>query len=378
VAPKVKKLTKKMVLDAFVSRTWHQGKRGKFFYQDPKTEEFLEFGVNLFVQYIRGEGFFGSVEAKIRADKSKKDLGKEEIKRQLGFAWKEFLHRVLRDKQVDWVGEIGGIPKGIYVDNGYRCLIEKGPTYIEPAEGDCPFLDKFMPQLLPGIQVHIMEEWIVRVYTLKQQDPHAPFLCQIPILVGDRDCGKSLAKDEIFIPLFGGRSADAIAFITGSVFNSELIRGDIGIIDDQNFDTRFDQDVTADRMKKWVADRNKRLEQKHQPAINVHAKIPLLVILNTGSKNLRLLPDLTEDIKDKILAFLCGKADVPTGKNHEIEIQKTIRKELPAYLHKLLHKRNPPPGVVSKGRFGITPYYHPELLKMREDEDYAYRELHVV
>jgi hypothetical protein len=369
MAPKVRKLDEKYVLDTFIARTWHQAKRNRFYYQDPKTGEFLEFNETVFIQYLSGEGFFKSMEAAVT--KGKAGLSQEEAKRLRALSWKEFLHRVIRDKQVDWVGEIGGIPKGLYVDNGYRCLIEKGPVYVEPKEGDCSFLEKFMSQLFPGIQLYIMEEWIVRVYTLKQQDPHAPFLCQIPILVGDRDCGKSLAKDEIFIPLFGGRAADAISFITGSVFNSELIRADIGIIDDQNFDTRFDQDVTADRMKKWAADLNKRIEQKYQPAINVHAKIPLLVILNTGSKNLRLLPDLTEDIRDKVLAFLCGKAEVPTGKNHELEIQKIIRKELPAYLYRLLHKRNPPPGIVSKGRFGITSYYHPELLKMREEEDYA-------
>jgi hypothetical protein len=377
VAPKIKAINPKLVLDSFVNRTWYQGARGRFYYQDPKTGELLEFNETLFIKYLGGEGFFDSMLMATAKGKSS-SLDPKEIKRLRALAWRDFLHRVIRDKQIDWVGEIGGIPKGLYVDNGYRCLIEKGPIYIEPEEGDCPFLDKFMPQLFPGIQIHIIEAWIVRVYSLKQQDPHTPFLCQIPILVGERDCGKSLAKDEIFIPLLGGRSADAIAFLTGSNFNSELIRADVAVIDDQNFDTRFDQDVTTDRMKKWVADRNKRIEQKHHPAINVHAKIPLLVLLNTGSKNLRLLPDLTEDIKDKVLGFLCGKAEVPTGKNHEIAIQKTIRKELPAYLYKLLRKRDPPPGVISEGRFGIIPYYHPELLKMREDEDYAITVLELV
>ena len=380
MAPKIRKISGKTVLDAFVNRTWYQGKRGRFYYQDPKTGEFLEFNETLFIKYLSGEGFFDSMLMVIANSKpgGRAALSKEEIKRLRALAWRDFLHRVIRDKQVDWAGEIGGIPKGIYVDNGYRCLIEKGPTYIEPEEGNCPFLDKFMSQLFPGIQIHIIEAWIERAYSLKQQDPHAPFLCQIPILVGERDCGKSLAKDEIFIPLLGGRSADAIAFITGSNFNSELIRADLAIIDDQNFDTRFDQDITADRMKKWVADRNKRIEQKHHPAINVHAKIPLLILLNTGSKNLRLLPDRTEDIEDKILGFLCGKAEVPTGKNHEKAIQKKIRTELPAYLYKLLHKQNPPPGVISEGRFGIVPYYHPELLKMRGDEDYAITVLELV
>ena len=378
MAPKIKAINPKFVLNSFVDRTWYQGTHGRFYYQDPKTEEFLQFnGENLFIKYLSGEGFFDSMLLATAKGKSN-GLGKEEIKRLRTLAWRDLLHRVIRDKQIDWVGEIGGIPKGLYVDNGYRCLIKEGPIYIEPEKGDCPFLDKFMPQLLPGTQVHIMEAWIKRAYILKQQDPHAPFLCQIPILVGERDCGKSLFKDEILIPLLGGRSADAIAFITGSNFNSDLIRADLAVIDDQNFDTRFDQDVSTDRMKKWVADRNKRLEQKHHPAVNVHAKIPLLVLLNTGSKNLRLLPDLTEDIRDKVLGFLCGKAEVPTGKNHEIVIQKTIRSELPAYLYKLLHRRNPPPGVISEGRFGIVPYCHPELLKMREDEDYAITVLELI
>lgn len=177
-------------------------------------------------------------------------------------------------------------------------------------------------------------------------------------------------KDEIFIPLLGGRYADAISFITGSTFNGELGRADVCVIDDQGFDTRFDQNVAADRLKKFAADRNKRIEAKHKDAINVRSKPVLLIILNSGSKNLRLHPDLSEDIQDKLLCFLCGKATLPTGEGHEKAIQAIIKKQLPAYLFKLLNKV-PPEGIISSARFGVIPFYHPQLRKAREDEDFA-------
>jgi hypothetical protein len=170
----------------------------------------------------------------------------------------------------------------------------------------------------------------------------------------------------------GGRFGDAISFISGATFNGELGKADVCVIDDQNFDTRFDQDVVADRLKKFSADRNKRIEDKGKTAVNIRSKPAMLILLNTGGKNLRLSPDLTEDIEGKLLGFLCGRiTSIPRGEGREKVIQAKIKEQLPAYLFKLLHKRQPPEGVISDGRFGIHPFFHPKLRQAREDEDYA-------
>jgi hypothetical protein len=356
----------------YVKDTFFQASPKTKFIHHTKTGKWLVLSKELFIDFLLGDGYFRpfTAEDKKKAKETRrKEASPSKIK---AFGWTTLAHSVMSDNQVHCVLERGlaGIPEGLYIDNGYRCLCLQGPTYVTPKKGFCGDIEKFMPELFPDEQVHIMEELIVRIYKQKI-DPEGVFLCQIPILVGEKDCGKSLFKDEIFIPLLGGRYAECISFMSGDKFNGELGGSDVWVIDDQGMDTRFDQDVLSDRFKKFAAERNKRIEEKFQPAINLHIKPCMIVCLNTGSKNLRLLPDMGPDIEDKILGFLCGRAELPKGKNHEKIIQQKFRAQLPAYLYKLLHQRTAPEGVISEGRFGIIPYFHPELQKMREATDYA-------
>jgi hypothetical protein len=365
----------KWMFDSYVDRTYFLASAAKFYHFNLKTNKWnAPVSKELFLDYLVADGFFKTFCKAVKQavpkieDKTKtKKKTEAQVKKN---TWEKLLHEIVSHKQVDWVGELAGIPPGLYRDNGQTCLITKGPTYVEPKEGACSWIDARMQELLPGIQVHIMEALMARMLRLKQ-DPKGVFFCQIPILVGDKDCGKSLFKEEIFTPLLGGRYGDCISFISGGVFNGDLARCDVWGADDQGFDTRYDLDVVSDRLKKFAADLIKRIEKKHATAINVHIKAAMIILLNTGSKHLRLLPERSEDIEDKLLAFLCGRMNLPEGEEHEKKIQKIIRAQLPAYTYKLLHKRKPPKGVERGGRFGIVPYYNPELLTMREEEDYS-------
>jgi hypothetical protein len=366
-APELNETVWKIIV-SFASRTYFLPKGQKFNYRK-RNGRYIELSEQLLQKRLSAEGFFTRIfEA----------CGEEEnMKKVRARVWSQFIDYVIEHNEIDWAGRLAGIPTGLFIDNDYRCLITRGPTYIIPKEGDCSWIDRFMDELFPGYQRHIIEALMVRMYRQKN-DPDSPFICQIPIMVGAKDCGKSLFKDEIFVPLLGGRSADAISFISGGTFNGELGPADVCVIDDQGFFTRFDQDVTADRLKKFAADRNKRIEAKGKEAINVHSKPAMLVMLNTGSKNLRLLPDLSDDIQDKLLGFLCGQATVPKGEGHEKVIRAIIKEQLPAYMFKLLNKLETPPGVISEGRFGIVPFFHPELVRAREEVDSAITVLELI
>jgi hypothetical protein len=167
------------------SRTFYYPKGPKFYYRG-QTEEYLEFPEQLLMKFLTGEELF----ARIFATQGGNDLSQAERNRIKARTWAQFIHYVVERNTIDWAGELAGIHAGLFHDNGYRCLITRGPTFIIPKEGDCSWIDQIMEELFPGVQIHIIEAAMVRMYRHKTDpDPNAPYINQIIIMAGETDCG---------------------------------------------------------------------------------------------------------------------------------------------------------------------------------------------
>jgi hypothetical protein len=270
--------------------------------------------------------------------------------------WRDFKNHVLNHNTVKGVGRIGGRFEGIQTTEYGKFLIEGSPIIIQPKEGDWPFIQSFLTQLLPDGQLDYFLAWLQKTYThlLRREFSYGQAL----FFIGPRQCGKSLLQVRLITPILGGRYADPFTHMTGeSRFNSDLLAADHLIIEDKGNGWRsFNRIKFADAIKEITVNRGRRFEAKGQDAYMVKARQRITISVNEESHNFEMIPCLEDSIEDKIMLFRCHPVNFGCG---PIEIESKIAAELPAFLHYLI-TWNPPPFVISENphdRFGIKSYF---------------------
>jgi hypothetical protein len=120
----------------------------------------------------------------------------------------------------------------------------------------------------------------------------------------------------------------------------------------------------AAHIKSMLVNRDQSCHGKHQEAVTLRPLWRMTLSLNDEPEHLLVLPPLTDDITDKIIALKVHKRPMPmqTGADELDRVfWETMVKELPAFIHYLENWSIPP--EIADTRYGVRGYQHPEVLE---------------
>jgi hypothetical protein len=156
-------------------------------------------------------------------------------------------------------------------------------------------------------------------------------------IAGGAGDGKSLLI-EIVRRSLGGRSANAYKYLSGqSRFNGDLVAAELLFIDDDaaakdhGSRARFAQFLKATLFAGSVA-----AEGKGANAIQCAPVQAVMIAVNREPQHLRVLPELDDTMRDKIIILRSSPAPLPANLRGEPAlIQQCLDEALPGFLHEV-------------------------------------------
>jgi hypothetical protein len=258
--------------------------------------------------------------------------------------------------------------KGVRILNVSR-VKPVAPSGDLDAADKCPWLREFLTRLWDpragnhGIPPHeFFFAWLKRFWESSLQG--TPLPGQALIISGPVDKGKSLLGTVILPTIMGGTGADAGAYLVGSdKFNRDICAAGVWAIDDnKSAATKGDHMRFGEALKKLVAVPEVIYRPMRTDPVGIPWAGRIVLTCNDDSESLAAIPNLDNNILDKLLLFKVDKnwrADFGDyGSMH-----RKLRAEIPHFLQWLSDKEVPA-GILAgaSGRYGVNPYHHPELL----------------
>jgi hypothetical protein len=358
----------------FVSRTWFHGKKHKYYFEViPK--KYIELNEKeLWGQMIDCGLYYKPTSKPNPHDSKSRNAEKEEKQARALSAPKtvQFMAEVRTKHYLDWVlPEVAGRRTGPVKLGNKQCLVLLGPEEIEPIKGDPSYVYNIIHTLIgwdQGQEDHFLAS-LQRARKIFRTGEYRPM--QSWIFGGAPGDGKTLLATAIIAACFGGRHriADATAYFTGvTQFNAELGWFELWLVDDRGEIKRIDHIIYDNRMKKISSAPDVRIEAKGVDAVNAACLFRQVVVcFNPDSPHgIQLLPTLSEDMKGKVQIFLTHHADRPLGENQYAELEKEIKKSMPAFLYWLEKEYRANPAVLegegNGDRYQIKAYHNPILV----------------
>jgi len=267
----------------------------------------------------------------------------------------------IRVKQfVDYLGPLAGHKPGYRTFNGCKMVVTSGPNIVRAKAGECPFIDRVIRTLLQDPehpqQHQMFLDWLAhcRRAVLNHRRAQSPALG----LTGRKGDGKSLLIETISRSL-GGRWAKGYDFFSGQKnFNSELAGAELIVMDDDAASkdhrarVRLAQAIKANQFAAGV-----RMEAKNRDTINVDPVQAIVIAVNCDPEELRVLPELTDSMEDKIMLLKTRPAECHDTPEENIA---AIEAELPAFLHQI--EARDLSGAYD-GRRRLKCFWHPEVVE---------------
>lgn len=283
-------------------------------------------------------------------------------------------------RDIAFAGEVSGKLAGFYDEGGTRFLVTKSPTFITPVRGEWPTIKAIIEGLLVKhedaahgrAQLDTFYGWLkTSVISLRDGDEQDG---QALVLIGGVDSGKTFLQNYFITPCLGGRSAKASQFMQGgTAFNSDLFKAEHLVLSDEHMSRKMEsrEQLAANIKKFTVSTHGERVHAKGVDAFTITPWWRISISLNTEPANLLILPPLTGyDVEDKILILRASKEPFPMPTNTSAEkkrLREKIAEEMPGFLYWLLNDFTIPAKRVC-GRFGVTTWHNPEIVKLIQHE----------
>lgn len=268
---------------------------------------------------------------------------------------------------VNYAGELAGYVEGFFEERGFRFLVTKGPTLIEPRIGEWNTLKATFEAVLHD-EEHNQLDYFYGWLRYAVESLHAGRFTagQALVLAGAAGSGKSLTQNLI-TEMLGGRSAKPYQFMTGKTgFNSDMFKAEHLMIEDESPSV----DIKSRRalgtyLKQVTVNEDQRLHAKNRDAIMVKPFWRLSITLNDEPEDLLVLPPIDDGLQDKLILLKAYKREFPmetdSGEKRD-RFRKTLSEEIPAFLYWLLNEFSILENLKSQ-RFGVVHFQHPVLIE---------------
>jgi len=246
----------------------------------------------------------------------------------------DFLCRVRSENLVDHILEIAGHSRGMHRFQGKQFLVKGGASIIQAIRGGTGFVDSFVQRLLGDAeQYSVFMSWLqlARRCVVTGQRGQIAGLA----IAGGAGDGKSLLI-EIVRQSLGGRSADAQKYLSGrSRFNANLAGAELLYLDD----SVASKDPTTTRrfaqaLKSYLFSSSVSIEGKGDVEIELAPIQALIMAVNSEPQHLRVLPELDESMRDKLILLKSSPSPLPDGiAGDRQKVQAKLAQDLPGWLH---------------------------------------------
>ena len=274
---------------------------------------------------------------------------------------------IREEKYVAHIGPVAGFPPGLHKseDSGENFLVTRGPNIIERKPGKWDFMWEFFREMLADPeqpdQILAFLSWLyqARLNLTKRIRRPLPAL----VLVGPRECGKTLAI-EITRRVLGGRAAPALRALNGTTpFNADIVGAELLTVDDEIVSRDHRARVgLAQGIKLQLFASSVRVEAKGRDALSMRPIQCLIIAVNSEPEHLHVLPHLDDSLGDKISLLNCQKAKLGGLDNRE-EIDLKITEELPAFID-YLEREFEIPRHQANARTGAAAWQHPKVVEL--------------
>jgi hypothetical protein len=178
-------------------------------------------------------------------------------------------------------------------------------------------------------------------------------------LVGPKNCGKTLLI-EVYRKLLGGRSANALAALSGDQFNADTLAAELLVIDDEiaSKDHRA-RTALAQGIKRNAFATSVRFRPLYREGLNMRPIQAIVIAVNDETEHLQVLPAIDESMADKLTLLQCSKANLD-GLDDRKKIMSIIDAELPAFLYHLENSDHP--HHLRDSRTGVRAWQNHEIL----------------
>jgi len=280
----------------------------------------------------------------------------------------QFIHD---HQHVDGAAPFALLPQGAIRVLGNRVLNTSTRKVLSPAgtksewgaAGQFPFISGLLDSLFDGPeQLPHFLAWLS--FSYKAGFEQRPRSGANIILAGGTGTGKTLLARRVIGPLFGGYG-EASEYLMGlDTFGAELFDSAIWCVDDAVVSSdRGTHRRFSELLKKMAANTTFRYHMKFRQACLVDWRGRVVVTCNRDVASLRIIPDLTISIRDKLGLYRCVENHEATGFRFPDtrETEDTLDRELPFFAEWLL-RYEAPAEVPRDARFGFKPYLHPALV----------------
>lgn len=300
------------------------------------------------------------------------------------------MHRADLEFRIKWAGPLAGHWSGFKSIAGNKVLVTQDPVLVDPIQPPedamelpeeerhevfgvargWPTLARVIRNLL---SCEMEGERQVEVYLSYLRHTldclYGKFWDKAPTLAiaGEVKCGKSLII-EVMRELFAKRVGKPYDWFIGREnFNADLLECVLLVIDDEVSDTNpKSRALLGDRCKNIAASAGgiQRIRGMHKEGIALQPLWRPVIAVNDTPDKLMVLPPIEEDNFDKMILLKAYRKPLPMPADtpeERTEFWNTLMAELPHFAWWLMNAFSIPREL--RGRFGVTHYHHPEVVK---------------
>ena len=282
---------------------------------------------------------------------------------------------LMQNNRVAFAGALAGYPSGIHETGGIRFLVTESPAFIASKPGKCDTVRLLIESLLfeageanARRQLAFFYLWAAESFKafygrMSQGETHTFRHCPALAIFGPRGCGKTALIDLVLTPLFGGRKADPMNYLSDPKFNKELFSASLLVLDDKGASANLAaRRQLGESIKDLIWKPEQRMEGKGVDALSLRPFWRLVIAGNDDDGGLQVCPALSRSLEDKLLILRAAQAEGLPSTNEENDAWAArLRAELPAFAAFLL-AWSPPEGLVLDPRTRVANFQHPQIV----------------
>lgn len=298
--------------------------------------------------------------------------------------------QILKQRRVDSCLPFLFMPQGIIRWNGSEYLNTTSAIPATPAapmgvgnirwadaKNEFPFIHRVLSRMFvdvkdapedkyasvdgePTEQLEYLLSWMSHFY--RGAHLRKPCPGQALVIAGPPSKGKTIFTQLILGQLMGGVFDGTPHLVDGDQWTVDIAQNPVIVVDDSTAanDLQAHKNFSA-RVKKYVANGSIRSNGKFQQTGMVPWFGRILILCNTDSESLRILPNVEMSNRDKMSFLRAG--DCAVGYGTQEENHKEVMKELPTFARWLLDFEIPPYMMCPNRRFGTKAFMHPDLFQ---------------